>query len=251
MRAQGATVQTSIMDPSSPSRSSNTGATGTIDDDYDGAEPPRRPRASETFGGRGGPSLGMLVFTGIVVVLLVAGITGLVRGGSDQAARFMLGPIKLGRTGVKSFNELDFAVRFAYPKEFKPVQVRIGSSAGARPAAQKAIGLKGENVIIVTRYNLQRRVTKSNMKDIRPEADKLFSQLAGKQVKAEEATVAGLPALRYEPFDLAQIKGGQSRLLVVFDGVTEYLINCQSTADQRKLVNEGCDMVHSSLRKAT
>jgi hypothetical protein len=181
---------------------------------------------------------------------LVLGLVGagFLRGGSAQETRFALGPVKLFKTDVKTFDEPEFAIRFNYPKAFNAVDVRIGSSAGARPAAQKAIGLsKTDNVVIVTRYNLQRRVTEDNLDTIKPEADKLFSRLAGKDLKAKVTTVAGMPALEYEAFDLQRPKGARSRLLVLFDGVTEYLINCQSMPDQRAQLEKGCDVVRDSL----
>ena len=213
-----------------------------------------RPRASETtrkpnrFETREVSGRKVLI-GGIALLVLALVAVGFVRGGSAEEARFALGPVKLLKTGIKTFDEAEFAIRFNYPKSFNAVDVRIGSSAGARPAAQKAIGLKGDNVVIITRYNLQRRVTAANIETIRPEADKLFSRLAGKDLKAKVTTVAGMPALEYEAFDLQRPKDARSRLLVLFDGVTEYLINCQSMPDQRKQVEQACDVVHRSIEQ--
>jgi hypothetical protein len=188
-----------------------------------------------------------LAVIGVVVVVLVVVAAGFLRGGSAKEARFALGPVKIAKTNIKTFDEPEFAIKFRYPQGFNSVDVRIGSSAGARPAAQKAIGLKGDNVVIVTRYNLQRRVTEDNLDTIKPEADKLFSRLAGKDLKAKSTTVAGMPALEYEAFDLQRPKNARSKLLVLFDGVTEYLINCQSMPDQRKQLEKGCDVVRGSI----
>jgi hypothetical protein len=215
--------------------------------------PPRaRPRlkASDRLRLKAGPTprRGLVLYLaagGLVLALLVA--TGFMLGGEAKANRFALGPLKLGKLKVKTFDEPEFAIRFRYPEAFNQVQVRIGSSAGARPAAQRAIGLKGDNVVIITRYNLQRRVTASNLDDVKPEADKLFSRLAGKDLKGEVTSVGGLPALEYEAFDLRRPAKAQSRLLVLFDGVTEYLVNCQSMPDQRKQVEAACDLVKGSL----
>ena len=174
--------------------------------------PPRaRPRlkASDRLRLKAGPTprRGLVLYLaagGLVLALLVA--TGFMLGGEAKANRFALGPLKLGKLKVKTFDEPEFAIRFRYPEAFNQVQVRIGSSAGARPAAQRAIGLKGE-------------VT----------------------------SVGGLPALEYEAFDLRRPAKAQSRLLVLFDGVTEYLVNCQSMPDQRKQVEAACDLVKGSL----
>jgi len=212
--------------------------------------PPRRPRASDRLRLKVGPtrrqSLPIYLATAVAVLgLLVA--TGFVLGGEAKANRFALGPVKLFKLKVKTFDEPEFAIRFRYPDAFNQVQVRIGSSAGARPAAQRAIGLKGDNVVIITRYNLQRRVTAANLDDVKPEADKLFSRLAGKDLKGKVTRVGGLPALEYEAFELRRPAKAQSRLLVLFDGVTEYLVNCQSMPDQRKQVEAACDLVKGSL----
>jgi hypothetical protein len=218
---------------------------------------PRRPRprprqrASDRLGFRPGIPRGPLFLplaAGLAVLALLL-VTGFVLGGPAKANRFALGPIKFGKLKVKTFDEPEFAIRFRYPQSFNQVQVRIGSSAGARPAAQRAIGLKGDNVIILTRYNLQRRVTGDNLDEVKPEADKLFSRLAGKDLKGKVTSVGGLPALEYQPFDLRRPAQAQSRLLVLFDGVTEYLINCQSLPDQRKQVTSACDLVRSSMER--
>src|SRR3954454_4089507 len=147
-----------------------------------------RPRASQTtrkakvkkvrkpsYGTGGGIEMRevsgrKLLVAGIVVVVLGLVAAGFLRGGPNKEARFALGPVKVLKTTIKTFDKPEFAIRFRYPQAFNSVDVRIGSSAGARPAAQKAIGLKGDNVVIVTRYNLQRRVTEDNLDTIKPEA---------------------------------------------------------------------------------
>ena len=61
--------------------------------------------------------------------------------------------------------------------------------------------------------------------------------------------MAGLPALTYAEVPVASVEGGQSRLVVVFDGRTEYLINCQSTPEKRSEINEACDLAVETLRR--
>ena len=89
-----------------------------------------------------------LAVIAVVAVVLVVAAAGFLRGGSAKEARFALGPVKIAKTNIKTFDEPEFAIKFRYPQGFNAVDVRIGSSAGARPAAQKAIGLKGDNVVI-------------------------------------------------------------------------------------------------------
>jgi hypothetical protein len=41
---------------------------------------------------------------------------------------------------------------------------------------------------------------------------------------------------------------GESRLAVLFDGKTEYLVNCQSTPEQRDKIEKGCRTVLDSIK---
>ena len=47
---------------------------------------------------------------------------------------------------------------------------------------------------------------------------------------------------------MAQPAQGQSRLAVLFDGKVEYLVNCQSTPDQRDKIEKGCRTVLDSIK---
>ncbi len=58
----------------------------------------------------------------------------------------------------------------------------------------------------------------------------------------------GIAGVRYEEVALVD-DPRTSRIVFLFDGNTECEINCQSNADGRERINQGCDQVLATLRK--
>ena len=61
-------------------------------------------------------------------------------------------------------------------------------------------------------------------------------------------TVGGLPGVAYDATSISEPPGGQSRLVYLFEGTTEYFINCQSTPENRGAAVEACDGVLATLK---
>lgn len=80
--------------------------------------------------------------------------------------------------------------------------------------------------------------------------DDLFEQGTGQPGDGEETEIGGLPALEYESAPTKGRPGEEARLLVIFDGDTEYTINCQSTEKRREDIEKACDTVLETLKKS-
>ena len=111
----------------------------------------------------------------------------------------------------------------------------FGQSAGAAAAARGAVTLDSDNVITVSRYDLKVAIAKNNLAKFKGEVDSVIGQLAGKPVSGRQVEYGGLPGYEYA-IELGKPANGLSRMAVLFDRATEYLINCQSTPPKRDTV---------------
>jgi hypothetical protein len=146
-----------------------------------------------------------------------------------------------GGDGGKTFDVDSIGVTFEYPSDFKLIKsISFGQSAGADATARAGVSIDSVNAITVSRYNLKVTITKDNLAKFKGEVDNVISQLAGKTVSGREIEHhAGLPGYEYT-ISLTKPANGVSRLLVLFDQATEYLMNCQSTPPKRDQVDKAC-----------
>ena len=168
----------------------------------------------------------------LVVVVLLGGV-GCGGGGDGD--------------GQATFDETGFSITFDYPEDFKATDdVTVASQAGGSAVARKALTLDNKNLLLVTKYNLTRAVDESNVQAIKPEADNVVSQLAGEQVSGEQVEFGGLPGFEYT-FALETPQGGTSRFVMLFDGKSEYTINCQWTPEKRAEIGDACEQALATL----
>lgn len=148
------------------------------------------------------------------------------------------------------FEEDGFAITFEYPEDFEESSdVTINQQQGAEAEESLGVGLDSDNGIIVQRYGLERGIDEENLDLAKAEFDGLMENLAPGAPEGETTELAGLPALRYTDVPVGSVEGGRSRLIVLFDGRTEYLINCQSTPEKRGEVEDACDRAVATLER--
>jgi hypothetical protein len=152
-----------------------------------------------------------------------------------------------GGGGDKTFDVDQIGVTFKYSPKFHPIEnINFGQSAGAKAAAQAGVALDKVNAIIVSRYDLKVTIDKANLGKFKGEVDNVISQLAGHRVSGRQVEYGGLPGYEYV-IDVKTPAQGQSRMAVLFDQATEYLINCQSTPSDRDQIEAGCRKALDSL----
>lgn len=147
----------------------------------------------------------------------------------------------------RRFAERKFAITFRYPRSFDKLETAFHRSAGRSPAAEASVGLDADNVIAVQRFDLDLSVNHGNLDDVRPEADDLFSRLAGRPVEGKKLTIGGMPGLKYR-IKLDQPRRGRTLALMVFQGPTQYLLSCQSTPGKRAEMKKACALVVDTLK---
>jgi hypothetical protein len=142
---------------------------------------------------------------------------------------------------TETFDDPEFDVTFEYPADFEVLdEITFNRSAGNTAGATAGVGLDESNLLALQRFDLNIAVTKDNLEEVRPEADELFSGLAGEKVEGKEVEVGSLPALEYE-ITLTEPANAETRATAIFDRQTEYLLNCQSTPEQREAIEAACD----------
>ncbi len=179
----------------------------------------------------------------LAAAALVAGCGG----GDEESSSSEPAAVQAGAETNETFSEEGFDITFEYPEDFEVLQdVQFSRSAGVEAGATTAVGLDGTNLVAVQRFDLDVEVSDQNFATVKSEADQVFSQAAEEQVTGEETEVAGLPALEYE-LTVDEAEDIQTRAVAIFDGNTEYLLNCQSGADQRELILAACDLALETL----
>jgi hypothetical protein len=153
-------------------------------------------------------------------------------------------------SGSAQFQRQGFDITFHYPASLKEADDLIfGSTAGSADTARAGVGINKANVILVSRYDLRRPVTKQNVAAVKAEVDGVIENLAGRRVSGRRVDFGGLPGYEYR-VPLGSPSGGVSRLYVLFDQKVEYFFNCQSTPETRVELDGACDQALRTLRRA-
>ena len=165
-------------------------------------------------------------------------------------AALLLAPIAAcGSTDAepKTFHEAGFAITFEYPDGFeRSDDVTIAHSVG--PTAKTvALAMSDDNLIAVQRYALNHPVAARDAATVRAQLDKMLGQLTGRAIDGKRIHVDGLMAFRYEIDKLTTPTNGRSTLIALFNGATEYVINCQSVPDGRDEIQRACERAIDTL----
>ena len=156
-----------------------------------------------------------------------------------------------GASSDRTFTHDDFSISFKYPQYLKRGRVtEVAESAGGEPVAQTALAIDEANAIFLAKYEVNAEVDDANIATFAPRVDQLVQQLTGEPVSGRTTRVGGFPAIRYDDVDLNTPPQGQSRLVFLFDGAVEYLVNCQSTPEERDAITRGCDRVLATMSRA-
>jgi hypothetical protein len=156
-------------------------------------------------------------------------------------------PAACGSSDPKMFDEEGFAITFEYPGDFERTTDVNAERAVEKPEASVALALSEDNAIFVQRYDLDRAVTANDARAVKQELDSVLGRLAGTEVSGERIDAGGLLAFRYEIDELQEPENGRSTIVAVFDGDTEYFINCQSVPDGREELDEACERAIETL----
>ena len=157
-----------------------------------------------------------------------------------------------GGDGPQTFEEEGFPFTFEYPGDFDRAEdVEFEASLGGSSDEDIALTVDTHDGIILQRITLNRAVDESNLELAKRELDGLIGQTDPSAPQGTTGETAGFPSLSYEgltsPADDTEI---ESSLLVLFEGDQEFVINCQSTEENRETLTEACDRMRETLAPA-
>jgi hypothetical protein len=144
---------------------------------------------------------------------------------------------------------------FNYPAHWKEQHPVVGSGTGT-PTAETYIGLDKTNVLGVVVGPGGVSITEANLADYEIDfaatVGEQFILNGGQMTKgAIRAPVNGLPGLAFEGWlinpDGVRV---ESRPSFIFDGTTQYFMNCQFTAEHAEEMKQGCQQVKESFQVA-
>jgi hypothetical protein len=155
------------------------------------------------------------------------------------------------RAGGRTFS--DEGVSFSYPRRWRPLDLTDSSASTGSQVWSRTFGVDGRNIATVAAYELGTSITEANIDArspaIREQLDSLFAQAGGAlETGPTVAEMGGLPALSFT--GTARNPSGHtvhSRLILAFDGTTEYFVNCQYDDGGRDEMLSACDRLVSTF----
>jgi hypothetical protein len=144
---------------------------------------------------------------------------------------------------------------FTYPGEWDEGETGEGSAQAGQAISSVAFAPgEGADLLNVEVYRVGVSVTEANIDQLSGElahqVDELLQQADGRLTGGPiRVTLGGLPGFRFDG-SLVSVDGVrvQSRLIFVFDGGTEYFLNCQFTPESAAEMKRGCDQVVKSFQ---
>ena len=158
-----------------------------------------------------------------------------------------------GDESATRFDEEGFDISFEYPEEMNEADnVTIASGAGSSAKATAGVGFgkkDTKDVIIVQRYDLNLAIGEDNLGRAKAELDPLVAQISPSAPSGDTGKVRGFPSIEYRGLRVREIDGARTRLVALFDGDVEYLVNCQSTPKRRADIDKACAQVLETVEK--
>jgi hypothetical protein len=147
-------------------------------------------------------------------------------------------------------------VSFEYPSDWKPINISGESASQGSEVWSEAVGIDDGNFVLVRQYGVNLSITPSNIdqhtSELTTQIQSLFTQAGGSmQSGPTKLTMGGFPALGYSGTAVnPQAVSVKTRIVLAFNGTTEYFVNCQSTGTDASALDAGCDQIVSTFTVA-
>jgi len=190
--------------------------------------------------------------TTILVLAAVASLAAACTGSSDGTVLGGSGtPATSASAAGATFS--GNGVSFSYPRDWKAFGRTDTSASTGSQVWSHTVGVDGRNLVNVSAYSLSVPITSENIEaradGIRSQLDSLFAQAGGTLGSGPtRLEMGGLPALAFT--GSARDPNGapvEDRLVLAFDGTTEYFVNCQYDRRSKAEIGDGCDQVVSTF----
>ncbi len=176
-------------------------------------------------------------------------------GGDDDGGGGTTGdtqPDSPGEAATKTFSDDDFGLTFRYLDGYDEQDVgSVAKTAGEGEAvARRAVVVGGDSGIIVTRFEVTVAAGDETVDAIQAELDDVVTELAGGPIAGRRTTIGGFTAFQYDDIALTSPENGSSDLTFLFEGTTQYQLNCQSEPEYQDRVDEACALALQTIQPA-
>jgi uncharacterized RDD family membrane protein YckC len=157
--------------------------------------------------------------------------------------------------GTKTYQ--GHGIRFDYPGSWDESELgSIDSGGGAQELWKTAVGVGRYDLVGVTAYRLPAPMTPEQLgavtTDVTGLARNMFERNGGAlRAGPQEVTVGGMPGFRLAGTMRANGVQTERTDLFLFDGSTEYQLECVSTAGRTAEVARACDQVQRSFTRTS
>ena len=157
-----------------------------------------------------------------------------------------------GSGGDKTFEGDGYS--FTYPGDWEEREGSGAAQVGNSISSVRFGPSRGANGLTLSVYRLEFAITEDNVDSFEAEVaaatEQIFRQSRGRVTEGPtRVTIADHPG--FSAVGTAMTPGGTrvtSRANLIFDGTTEYFLNCQFTSDQAEEMQQGCRKVLDSFR---
>jgi hypothetical protein len=164
--------------------------------------------------------------------------------------------VKVGGPGsalpLSVFDQPGIGIVFNYPVWLAgPTAVHDPPPAVGRPStAGFALSMADYDGIGITRYDqaLNRPIDESGLDAIHPQLDALVARSSGIPVTGTKVYPGGLFGLSYE-LPMPGVADGHISKTMLFDGTTEYVLDCLSTQAHRTEMTQACQIALTTLHR--
>jgi hypothetical protein len=151
-------------------------------------------------------------------------------------------------SGPSTFESDTFPFTFEYPDGFEVTDdVSVSQQLGGVADETLGIVMDDDNALLLQRFTLRREINQGTLALVKQALDTLVRRVDPEAAPGEPGELAGFLSVTYDAVALTTPEDGESRLIVLFEGDQEYLINCQSTPDGRDQIEEACDLAVDTL----
>lgn len=162
-------------------------------------------------------------------------------------AALVVAVVVSGGGGDGTFDDEAYPFTFEYPGDWEESDdVTLDQELGSSGLDRRAVALDDTNGIIIERFELNIEVDEDNIDLAKDELDGLLTGIDS-DADGQVGETAGFPSVTYENVSVPVPEGAESKIVALFDGDQEYMLNCQSTEDHRDEVDEGCQQALDTL----
>lgn len=149
-----------------------------------------------------------------------------------------------------TFQEDGYPFTFEYPSDWGDASdITVNNEVGTGKATNlKGVGPADNNGIFLATYTTSEPITEDNLDQAKSALDQLVGQ-AEPSASGQTGDVGGFPSVTFQGIPVADPAGAETDITALFDGTSEYFINCQWTSEHEDEVKAACSQLQSTLQK--